>query len=238
MKYMGGKFRIRKALGELLNKNLNRNDYYEPFVGAAWVLGEVKAENRYASDANPWLITMWYALQNGWMPPEAVTEEEYAWYKKNQPLDDPMTAFIGFGCSFGGKWFGGYARDKHSDRNYAQNTRNTILKKIPHISSAKFVSCSYLDLTPNDSLVYCDPPYKSTTGYGAVEAFNHDEFWEVMRAWSKGNTVLVSEYNAPEDFVYVAEFNSRMGLKSKNGEKEIRSEKVFAHKSIAHQIVC
>ena len=41
MKYMGGKFRVRKALGELLNKNLDGRDYYEPFVGAAWVLGEL-----------------------------------------------------------------------------------------------------------------------------------------------------------------------------------------------------
>ncbi len=237
MKYMGGKFRIRKALGELLNKNLNGRDYYEPFVGAAWVLAEVKAENRYASDANPWLITMWQALQDGWNPPEVVTEEEYAWYKKNQPLDDPMTAFIGFGCSFGGKWFGGYARDSIG-HNYAAGTKNSLLKHLPHVSSAIFNFASYADLAPTDSLVYCDPPCQNTTAYGAVEAFDHDEFWEVMRRWSKANTVLVSEYNAPEDFVCVAEFQSKMGLRNKAQDQEVRSEKVFAHESIAHQIVC
>ncbi len=237
MRYMGGKFKIRKPLGELINKNLDGRDYYEPFVGAAWVLGEVKTENRYASDANPWLITMWYALQNGWMPSENVSEEEYKWYKKNQPLDDPMTAFIGFGCSFGGKWFGGYARDSIG-HNYAAGAKNSLLKHLPHVSSAIFNFSNYTDLNPTDSLVYCDPPYKSTTSYGAVEAFDHDEFWEVMRQWSKVNTVLVSEYNAPEDFVCVAEFQSKMGLRNKAQDQEVRSEKVFAHESIAWEVVC
>ena len=237
MKYMGGKFRVRKALGELLNKNLDGRDYYEPFVGAAWVLGEVKAENRYASDANPWLITMWQALQNGWTPPKVVTEEEYAWYKKNQPLDDPMTAFVGFGCSFGGIWFSCYARCKRGD-DFTANARNSLIKLLPCISSATFSFANYKDLNPTDSLVYCDPPYKSTTGYGAVEAFDHDEFWEVMREWSKKNTVLVSEYTAPEDFVCVQELRSKMGLRNKAQEQEVRSEKVFAHESIAWEIVC
>ena len=59
-----------------------------------------------------------------------------------------------------------------------------------------------------------------------------------MRLWSKVNTVLVSEYNAPDDFVCVAEFQSKMGLRNKAQDQEVRSEKVFAHESIAHQIVC
>jgi DNA adenine methylase len=237
MHYMGGKFKIRKALGELINKNVEGYDYYEPFVGAAWVLGEVKAENRYASDANPWLITMWKALQDGWVPPETVTEGEYKWYKENQPLDDPMTAFCGFGCSFAGKWFGGYARCKRGD-DYVRNARNSLLKHLPYIASATFAFANYADLKPTDTLVYCDPPYKNTTGYGATSLFDHDEFWEVMREWSKSNTVLVSEYTAPEDFVCVKEFQSKTGLRNKAQEQEVRSEKVFAHESIAWEIVC
>jgi hypothetical protein len=59
-----------------------------------------------------------------------------------------------------------------------------------------------------------------------------------MRQWSKKNVVVVSEYNAPEDFVCVAEFQSKMGLRNKTQEQEVRSEKVFAHKSIAWEIVC
>ena len=237
MQYMGGKFKIRKALGELLNKNLNGRDYYEPFVGAAWVLGEVKAKNRYASDANPWLITMWQALQYGWSPPENVSEELYQWYKANQPLDDPMTAFCGFGCSFAAKWFGGYARCKRGD-DYVRNARNSLLKQLPSIRTAHFSHSSYKDMNPENAFVYCDPPYHNTTAYGAVEVFDHNEFWDVMREWSKKNIVIVSEYGAPEDFVCVQEFQSKMGLRNKAQEQEVRSEKVFAHESIAWEIVC
>ena len=237
MRYMGGKFKIRKALGELINKNVEGCDYYEPFVGAAWVLGEVKAENRYASDANPWLITMWKALQDGWVPPETVTKEEHQWYKKNRPRDDPMTAFVGFGCSFGGDWSGGYARDK-TGHNYAKGSSSSLLKQLPSIRTAHFSHASYKDLNPENAFVYCDPPYQNTTAYGDVEPFDHDEFWQVMRDWSKKNIVIVSEYAAPDDFVCVKEFQSKMGLRNKAQDQEVRSEKVFVHESIAHQIVC
>ena len=237
MQYMGGKFKIRKSLGAFINKNLEGRDYYEPFVGAAWVLGEVKAQNRYVSDYNPWLIAMWKALQLGWIPPETVTEGEYKWYKDNQPLDDPMTGFIGFGCSFAAKWFGGYARESGT-RNYTMNARMTLLKQTPSITSAHFSHISYKDLSPDGSFVYCDPPYQNTTAYGAVDPFDHDEFWQVMREWSKKNIVIISEYTAPEDFVCVQEFKSKMGLRNKAQEQEVRSEKVFAHESIAWEIVC
>ena len=235
MQYMGGKFKIRKSLGAFINKNLEGRDYYEPFVGAAWVLGEVKAQNRYVSDYNPWLIAMWKALQLGWIPPETVTEREYKWYKDNQPLDDPMTAFIGFGCSFAAKWFGGYARESGT-RNYTMNARMTLLKQTPSITSAHFSHTNYKDMNPENAFVYCDPPYQNTTAYGAVEPFDHDEFWEIMRGWSKKNIVIVSEYTAPEDFVCVQEFQSKMGLRNKAQEQEVRSEKVFAHESIAWEL--
>ena len=148
-----------------------------------------------------------------------------------------MTAFCGFGCSFAAKWFGGYARGNRGT-NYAASASRSLLKHLPYIATAQFKFCSYKDLEPVDSLIYCDPPYQNTTSYGAVEPFDHDEFWEVMRVWSKRNTVIVSEYQAPDDFVCVQEFQSRIGLRNKAKEHEVRSEKVFAHKSIAHQIVC
>lgn len=234
MRYMGGKFKIRKAIGEFINRNLEDRDYYEPFVGAAWVLSEVKAENRFASDANHWLITMWKALQDGWVPPDEVSEELYNQYNKDKPIDDPMTAFVGFGCSFGGKWFGGYARG--GSINYAQTAKNGLLKQIINIQSAQFSFHSYDELSPHNALIYCDPPYKNTTGYGAVGTFRHDDFWQRVREWSKDNIVLVSEYDAPEDFVCVLELRSRMGLRNIKKDQEDRAEKVFAHESIIDQI--
>lgn len=84
-------------------------------------------------------------------------------------------------------------------------------------------------------LVYCDPPYINTTQYGAFNGFDHEAFWDKMREWTLSNTVVVSEYEAPEDFVCVREFVSQMGLSV--GDKETRPkrvERVFMHKNQAH----
>ena len=75
-------------------------------------------------------------------------------------------------------------------------------------------------------LVYCGPPYQGTTEYGAFDGFDHDLFWDTMREWSKNNTVVVSEYSAPEDFKCVAEFSSQMGMTT-SGKRPKRSEKIF-----------
>lgn len=82
-----------------------------------------------------------------------------------------------------------------------------------------------------DMLVYCDPPYQGTTQYGAFAGFDHELFWDTMREWSKHNTVVVSEYKAPNDFKCVAEFSSRMGLTTEN-ERPIRCEKLFMYNGI------
>lgn len=48
-------------------------------------------------------------------------------------------------------------------------------------------------------VVYCDPPYAGTTGYG--REFDHEAFWQWCR--TRDFPVYVSEYRAPEDFISV-----------------------------------
>ena len=47
-------------------------------------------------------------------------------------------------------------------------------------------------------VIYCDIPYKDTTGY--ENEFDHDEFWKWAEKASKTNVVLVSEQQAPENW--------------------------------------
>jgi DNA adenine methylase len=224
MRYLGGKSRIRKEIADVLNNSLRGREYLEPFVGAGWVLQEVRADVRYASDSNFALITMYEELLNGWIPPEFVSEEEYYRYKEIQDEYDPMTAFVGIGCSYSGKWFGGYARS--GNRNYAANARNSLLKQLPLIKSVRFEYRDYRDWNPEDMLVYCDPPYANTTRY--KEEFDSDEFWSVMREWSKRNTVFISEYTAPDDFLVFREIRTKTDMRV-GGMKEDRVEKLFLH---------
>ena len=48
-------------------------------------------------------------------------------------------------------------------------------------------------------VVYCDPPYAGTNGYG--RGFDHEAFWQWCR--TRDFPVYVSEYRAPEDFISI-----------------------------------
>lgn len=77
-----------------------------------------------------------------------------------------------------------------------------------------------------DSVIYADPPYKGTKGYGMD--FDHEAFYQ----WCEKQTalVLISEYWMPEDrFVCIAEFPRISTLSATNNSKR-EIEKVFVPK--------
>ena len=148
-----------------------------------------------------------------------------------------MTLWAGIGCSYGGKWFGGWVNDYKENRrakngrlpNHQTESRNSLLRQSSHLEEVAFIHCSYKDLEiPERSLIYCDPPYAGTTAY--KDKFDHVFFWqwcrEMVDFW--GHTVFVSEYAAPEDFICVKEIltNTQLGNGSNTGN-QIKIEKLF-----------
>ena len=77
---------------------------------------------------------------------------------------------------------------------------------------------------PNDAVVYCDPPYARTNGYGM--RFDHNDFYRWCRAVAKSRRVFVSEYQMPPDFKRIAEFEVR-ALAGASTNSQIRIEKLF-----------
>ena len=215
MQYLGGKSKTRKQISAYLESVRDGKDYFEPFVGGAWVLQEMSGK-RVASDGNDALIAMYKALQDGWIPPDFISEEQYQEVRKRNNPADPMTIFCGIGCSFAGKLWGGYARSADNDC-YAKTSKNSLLKQLPLIQDVDFRYGLFTDHSPENMLVYCDPPYEGTTQYGAFKSFDHVLFWDIMRKWSKNNTVVISEYNAPEDFKCVWQMEVKSSL-SANGK--------------------
>lgn len=129
MRYLGGKSKIRKQIAAFLESLRKPNQvYFEPFVGGGWVLQEISGD-RIASDGNKALIAMYQALQDGWIPPDFVSNDEYNQVKLDYDKNSPMLAFCGFGCSFAGKWFGGYARSEGKDC-YAATSKRSLLKQL------------------------------------------------------------------------------------------------------------
>jgi len=224
MRYLGGKYRIRSKISSALEQMRYGRDYLEPFVGGANVLQEMSGK-RVASDSNKALITMYKELQKGWIPPTSVSEDMYKMYKNKKDEDDPNTAFIGFCCTFGAKWFDGYARSVGCYRNFALNGHNSLMKTLPKIQDVEFHHSDYRELNPVDKLIYCDPPYRGKTEY--KDKFDSDEFWRVMRFWSKKNIVVISEYESPEDFKCILEINTKTSIRDANNKCIKTVEKLF-----------
>jgi len=227
LQYFGGKQKISKYIAEVIN-DIPGNYYYEPFVGGGSVLEKVSKHTRIASDINKYLISMYNSLQNGWIPPKSVSEEEYNYIKNNKEEDLALAGFVGFGCSFGGKFFGGYARDKRKKEDFAFTASNSLINQLPKIKNVEFFCGNYLCFAPINYIIYCDPPYVGTTKY-SNESFDHELFWKTMRKWSKNNIVFISEYVAPNDFECVLEIPTRTDMRNKNNNLIPRVEKLFKY---------
>ena len=225
MQYMGSKNRIAKDLLPIMLAERKPNQWWvEPFVGGANVIDKVK-DNRIGNDIHKYLIALHKALQYGWVPPKKVSKEMYYAIKSNpENYANELVGFVGFLCSFGGKWWGGYAVNKKED-NYAERGSRVLTRQAKLFEGIDFREGSYLEMKiPPNSLIYCDPPYEGTTKY--KDNFDHKIFWEWCRYMIKeGHTVFVSEYNAPDDFVCIKTIEHRTVLNKNNSYKRI--EKLF-----------
>lgn len=224
---MGSKNRISKHILPILLQNRQENQpYIEPFVGGANMIDKVNGR-RIGNDSHPYLISMWQALQRGWIPPENVSKELYYQIKNNTSNYEPsLVGFVGFLCSFGGKWWGGYAANSKGD-NYAARGSRQLLKQIENLKGVTFTNNNYYDIPITEkSIIYCDPPYQGTTEY--KNKFDHNQFWDWVRLMSKdGHQVFVSEYTAPQDFQCIKEVQHKTIL-DKNSQYP-RVERLFVY---------
>lgn len=225
MQYLGSKNRLSKEILPIIEKERQfAQAWVEPFVGGANMIDKVGGV-RIAGEINEYLVALWKDLQEGRVMPTTITEEEYYRVKENKDEDKALTAFVGFLCSFGGKWFGGYAKNSKGD-NYADRGSRVLQKQIEKLKDVDFTNCSYDEIEiPPMSLIYCDPPYKGTTKY--KDDFDHEKFYQWCRDRAKeGHTVFVSEYSAPDDFTCVWEKEVKTVL-DKNRQDSFRTERLF-----------
>ena len=204
MLYMGGKGRIGKHIAKTILDYTDRRDhYYEICLGGGSSFAHLAQhfEHVHAGDVHEDLMLMWQAAAKGWIPPSSVSEEEYRNIRHTEP--SALRGFIGFGCSFGGKWWGGFARSKQNGNDYyAKHASKSVIEigALMHSRSAELRIASFLDWAPeSNAVVYADPPYRSTTAY--KNKFDSDCFWLTMTEWAtRGVRVFVSEYAAPSNW--------------------------------------
>lgn len=199
------------------------------FCGSCVIESLINADTKILNDKHEYLIAMYKALQNGYELPESLTKEEYDNIKANKDKDKALTGFVGFGCSFGGKWFAGYAKNNDKS-NYCLQAKKHTMKLWNGIKDAEFVCKDYRDVEiPKNAIVYCDPPYMNTTQYSNSKNFDYNEFWEYMRQLSKDHIVFISEENAPEDFEYIWQKEICRTLDSNKKNQPKRVEKLFIY---------
>ena len=224
MRYLGGKSRIAKQIIDIMSAEREEEmAWVEPFMGSGKVISQVSGR-RIGADINHEMIALFKAIRGGWKPPAEVSEEFYNEVKHNQSkYSDHLKAFISIGCAFGGKRWSSYA--KGDGRNFAQETYNALMKLKPLIEDIEFHAGDYKALKiPSRSLIYCDPPYVGTAGYGFE--FNHTEFYDWCRdRVNEGHYVFVSEYSMPKDFEEVWSRNVHVSLAHKCSARNI--ERLF-----------
>lgn len=170
----------------------------------------------------------------GWKPPEHITEDEYNSVRKNKEnYPAYYVGYVGFHSTFGAKYFGGYARGFKADgitpRNESNEAYRNTMKQLQNVLDVNCVCWDYTKVEIKNAVIYCDPPYKNTTKY-ETDSFNYEEFYDWCRKMSKYNIVLVSEYNAPDDFECIWSKETLANFDCNRGndiEKKKRVEKLF-----------
>ena len=77
----------------------------------------------------------------------------------------------------------------------------------------------------NNSVIYCDPPYKDTNTY--IDDFNHEKFYQWLRECrKKSQQVFISEYQMPSDFYEVFSIKKRVLINDKLNTQKL--EKLFS----------
>lgn len=202
---MGSKRRISKELLEIILKNRTSGQYYvEPFVGGGNMIENVTG-NRIGSDFfEPVIKALTFVRDDIKNIPKNNTEFTESDYNnaKNNPNPTNLECYALFSYSFMAKYRGGWARSRNRDIVKESVRNNSIQSNL--IQGVDLRTCSYDALIiPDNSIIYCDPPYENAAGY-KTGSFNHKDFWQWCRDKTiEGHEVFISEYNAPSDFTEV-----------------------------------
>ena len=103
------------------------------------------------------------------------------------------------------------------------------LECLERLQSLECLEMDYRDVQlPDGCVVYCDPPYAGTDGYGLHKsAFDQEAFWNWARKCER--LLFISEYSAPVDFVPIVELPHRSRVSATTNNSV--TERLFVHES-------
>lgn len=200
---------------------------------------KLNVSNIYGVDNNKYLIALLKKVQFSNIEYFSVTKEEYnnIKYNKNK-YEDWYVGYVGFLQSYGSKFFDGYINSNIKGRNRVREMYNNLMKQKECFKDIKLLYKDIFNIDyskfPKNSLLYFDPPYANTTKYH--NKFDIDKFWKLITELSRNFIVLVSEFNAPEEFESVWCKEKLSTLESK-GKYKKDMEHLFVHKCNIDKII-
>ena len=110
--------------------------------------------------------------------------------------------------------------------------RKESLERLQSLERPQSLECLEMDYRdvqlPDGCVVYCDPPYAGTDGYGLHKsAFDQEAFWNWARKCER--LLFISEYSAPVDFVPIVEVPHRSRISATTNNSV--TERLFVHES-------
>lgn len=122
--------------------------------------------------------------------------------------------------------------DVETNPLYLSVRRNKLsgrLQRLERLERLERYNTDYRNVElPDNSIVYCDPPYANTNHYGLNGSrFDNEAFWEWARHCKQ--PVFISEYEAPKDFICIAEIPTTSKIAAKTSKRAI--EKIFIRAS-------
>ena len=98
---------------------------------------------------------MWKEVKEGtFIFPASISEEEY-FAAKALTSPNAHKSFVGFGMSFGGRFFGAYAHKyiNAKKEDFCKEMVNSLKHTAPLIQNVTFTNKSYLDLNPTNKFI-------------------------------------------------------------------------------------
>ena len=101
--------------------------------------------------------------------------------------------------------------------------------KFASISCGTYFDYRFSDgMTPKNTVVYCDIPYRGTESRQYSERFHHERFYWWVR--NSRYVCVTSEFSMPSDFVRVGEICRLEICKPTNGKRDMTVEGLFVHR--------
>ena len=211
---------------------ISREDFFrlrdtEPYVRYCWSFGNNGITYLYSKAVEPYKRAIHYAVVFGdfaelrRLCPLVADDAE----KALEGLTTKKTRRVEIGRAIVRRLRGCKPEDLKSNPLYGQirlksggTVRSQSLERLERLESLERLerlerlNMDYRDVPlPEGCVVYCDPPYAGTDGYGVKkDAFDSDTFWEWARKCER--PLFISEYAAPPDFVCVREFSHLSSL--------------------------